>query len=164
MSVRIGVISDTHIPSAAKEIPPQILEAFKKVDMIIHAGDFIDCAVLEQLKNVCKNVTAVYGNMDPNNLKDTLPRKEIIKIDNFKIGVMHGWGAPNKLTEIMQEEFKNDNVNIVIFGHSHSPLNEKKEGILYFNPGSPTDKVFAVFNSYGIIEINDEIKAKIVRI
>jgi len=64
----------------------------------------------------------------------------------------------------LTEAFKNDKVDLIIFGHSHCGLNEKKGGILFFNPGSATDKVFAPYNSYGIIEINDKIKATIIRI
>ena len=60
--------------------------------------------------------------------------------------------------------FKKDNVNLIIFGHSHSALNKKRGNIVYFNPGSPTDKIFALHNSYGIIEINDKIETKIIKI
>ena len=93
--------------------------------------------------------------------KCRLGRKEI---ENYKIGIIHGYGHPNKLIDLVTEIFKNDNVNLIIFGHSHSALNEKRGNIIYFNPGSPTDKTFALHNSYGIIEINDKIEAKIVRI
>jgi putative phosphoesterase len=102
--------------------------------------------------------------MDPVHLKSKLPQKEIIKVGKFKIGVMHGWGNPAKLIEILNEDFKNDGVDMIIFGHSHYALNEKIGNIIFFNPGSPTDKNFAPFNSYGIIEINDSIEAKIVRL
>ena len=53
---------------------------------------------------------------------------------------------------------------MLVFGHSHQPMNEIKDGILHFNPGSPTDKIFAPFNSYGILEINDKINGKIIKI
>jgi len=62
------------------------------------------------------------------------------------------------------ESFKNDRVDLVIFGHSHKAFNEKRGDILYFNPGSPTDQIFSPFNSYGIIEINDKIEARIIKI
>ncbi|MFH1354851.1 MAG: metallophosphoesterase family protein [Candidatus Omnitrophota bacterium] len=162
--MKIGVISDTHIIEKSGEIPMKILEAFKEVDMIIHAGDLVDLTVVEKLKSVCSNVVAVWGNMDPEDVRKGLPQKEILKAGNLKIGVMHGWGHPGNLTEVMQEAFKGDKVDIVIFGHSHSPFNEKIKGVLFFNPGSATDKVFAPYNSYGIIEINGGIKAKVIRI
>jgi len=162
--MKIGVIADTHIPDRAKDIPQQILEAFKGVDMIIHTGDLVDPSVLDKLKTVCKQVKAVWGNMDPYEVRKGLPEKEIIPIGKYKIGVTHGYGPANKLINLMAEIFKDEGVNIIIFGHSHSAVNEKKDGILYFNPGSPTDKIFALHNSYGIIEINDKINAKIIKI
>lgn len=162
--MKIGVISDTHIPQRAKELPRELLDAFKGADLIIHAGDFVEQSVLDKLKKVCGNVKAVRGNMDSFEIRQSLPEKEIIKIGDYKIGVMHGWGPPDKLVDILTEAFKNDNVNIIIFGHSHSGFNETRGGILFFNPGSPTDKIFSAYNSYGIIEINNKIEAKIIKI
>ncbi len=162
--MKIGVISDTHIPDRAGDIPVEILEEFKNVDMIIHAGDLVDLGVLDKLKSICSNVKAVWGNMDPEGVRRKLPEKEVLKVGNYKIGVMHGYGMPDKLTDLLASHFKNDNVNLIIFGHSHSSLNEKRGGILFFNPGSPTDKIFSLYNSYGIIEINDKIEAKIIKL
>lgn len=162
--MRIGVISDTHIPDRAICIPKEILEAFKGMDMVIHTGDFVELCVLEKLKSVCKNVKAVYGNMDHQEVKSKLHDKEIIKAGNFKIGITHGSGYPGRLIDVLGDIFKDDKVDIIVFGHSHSPVNEKRGNTLYFNPGSPTDKIFSPYNSYGILEINDKIEAKIIKI
>lgn len=162
--MKIGVIADTHIPDRAKGLPPKVLEAFKKVDMVIHAGDLVEACVLDELKSVCKDVRGVWGNMDPYEIRKELPEKAVIVIGGHKIGVMHGYGNPASLIDILKEAFAKDKVDMVIFGHSHSATNEKKDGIIYFNPGSPTDKIFAAQNSYGIIEINDKITSKIVKI
>jgi len=162
--MKIGVISDTHISIDAKDIPPEILEEFKSADMIIHAGDLVDLAVLDELHRVCKDVKAVCGNMDPQEVRNKLPKKELIVIGNFRIGVMHGWGPADKLIDMMSEAFKSDKVNLIIFGHSHQAMNIRKDGIVYFNPGSPTDTVYAAYKSFGIIEISDRIEARIVRL
>lgn len=162
--MKIGVISDTHIPDRAEDIPQKILEAFKNVDMIIHAGDLVDLSVLDKLKSVCSNIKAVWGNMDADDVRKKLPEKEIFKIGNYKVGLMHGYGAPHKLIGLLTSVFKNDSVDLIIFGHSHFGINEKKGDILFFNPGSPTDKLFSPYNSYGIIEINDKIEARIIKL
>lgn len=162
--MKIGVISDTHIPDRATDIPKEILDAFRGVDMVIHAGDLVELSVLEELKKVCANVKAVRGNMDSHEVKRALPEKEIIKAGSYKIGVMHGFGSPGNLINVMSEAFKDDNVNIVIFGHAHSSFNEKKGDVLFFNPGSPTDRIFSAYNSYGIIEVNGKIEAKIIKL
>lgn len=162
--MKIGVLSDTHITNNLDNLPAKMLEDFSTVDMIIHVGDLVDLSVIERLKTACPNVKGVWGNMDSTVIRNNFPQKEIIKAGKFKIGVMHGWGNPAKLTSILVEEFKNDNVDMIIFGHSHNAVNEKIGNILFFNPGSPTDKIFAPFNSYGIISINDEIEAEIVKV
>lgn len=162
--MKIGVISDTHIPERADNIPQEILAEFKNVDMIVHAGDFVEMGVLDKLKAVCPNVKAVWGNMDPAQIKQLLPEKEVFKAGKYKIGLMHGYGAPHNLIEVMLSSFKNDSVDLIIFGHSHSALNQTKNGIIFFNPGSPTDKTFSSGGSYGIIEINDKITPRIVKL
>lgn len=162
--MKIGVISDTHIPDWAEEIPQEVLRGFKHADMILHAGDLVNLSVLDKLKTISKEVKAVRGNMDPYEVRKVLPEKEIITLGKYRIGMMHGYGHPHNLVELMTKVFKEDNVNLIIFGHSHSPINERKNGVLYFNPGSPTDKIFSPYNSYGMIEINDSIEAKIIKI
>jgi len=160
----IGVISDTHIPDRAEVLPKKIIEAFKKVDMVIHTGDFVDLETYNHLKKIFKKFKGVAGNMDPREIKERLPEKEIIKIGKYTIGITHGIGHPSGLVELLKNIFKKDNVDIIIFGHSHTPMNETIDGILFFNPGSPTDKIFSPYNSYGIIEINDNISAKVIKI
>jgi putative phosphoesterase len=158
----IGVLADTHIPDRAKAIPGEILKAFKQVDMIVHAGDMVDLSVLNQLRSLCPTVICVAGNMDPDSVREVVRQKEIIPIGNFRIGVMHGWGSPQNLIKLLQENFKDDKVDAIIFGHSHHPFNEKVKGILFFNPGSATDKVFSSCASYGIIQVDKTIEGSII--
>ncbi|MDD2751537.1 MAG: metallophosphoesterase [Candidatus Omnitrophica bacterium] len=161
---KIIVISDTHIPDRAIDLPEEIIPQIKGADMVIHAGDLVSLKVWDKLKKLCPNVHAVYGNMDPFEVRKVLSEKEVISVGKYKIGLMHGIGAPVGLVEVMAKSFKDDNVDIIIFGHSHAPFNEKKGRILFFNPGSLTDKVFSPYNSYGILEINDKIEARIEKI
>lgn len=164
--IKIGVISDTHIPERAKAIPKEVLDSLKDVDLILHAGDLVEMKVLDILKNICKDIKAVYGNMDSSEVIKNLPQKELLSIEGLRIGLFHGWGAPWGLIQLLNRVFKDDNPDIIVFGHSHQPFNKKEKNILYFNPGSPTDKIFSPYNSYGILEIeNSSIKrAEIIRI
>lgn len=162
--MRIGVISDTHIPVKAKHIPHEILGAFKKVEMVIHAGDMVDLQAIEELRSVCANVVAVSGNMDNEEVKNKYPDKLLLTLGKFKVALMHGFGAPQELPRILKDVFKQDKPDMIIFGHSHNPMNEKIGGTIFFNPGSATDKINAAYNSYGIIEIDDKIDAKIIRL
>jgi putative phosphoesterase len=160
--MKIGVISDTHIPERAPDLPKEVYAAFKNVDLILHAGDFVSIDVLNSLNKICP-VKAVLGNMDYPELKNKLKEKEIISVGKFKIGLIHGQGHPKNLISFIKNAF-GEKMDVIVFGHSHTPLNEKQGDVLFFNPGSPTDTIFSPYRSYGIIEINDEIKGTIVRL
>lgn len=161
--IKIGVISDTHVHSFC-DLPKKLIDGLKDVELILHAGDLDTLNVLEGLKTIVPEVKAVWGNMDPPKVKKALPEVEIIKIGKFNIGLTHGYGAPFSLKEAVRAKFKNKSVDCIVYGHSHSPYNKIEEGILFFNPGSPIDKFFVPYNSYGILEIDTEIKGKIIRL
>jgi len=156
--MKIGVIADTHIPASAKEIPGKVYEYFKECDLIIHAGDVVDMAVIEEL-SALSEVKAVYGNMDSYEVKQRLPEKMILTAAGKKIGVVHGKGPSFNILRMVRKAFP-QKPDVIIFGHSHIAYNEKTGGTLFFNPGSPTDRVFAKYCSFGIIEIEgDEMRS-----
>lgn len=160
--MRILVISDTHIPRSAVDMPAAVYKEIENVDMIVHAGDLVEKDFYEKLKAL-RETKAVCGNMDSAELCKVLKTKEEFTAGKFKIGLIHGYGAPMNMVDTVKSEFKG--VDAIIFGHSHSPLNIVKDGILFFNPGSPTDKIFAQTNTYGILEITDKkIEGKIVKL
>lgn len=163
--MKIGVVSDTHLSKGNCELPEKLISGLKGCDLIIHAGDLVDISISEALKKISK-VEAVYGNMDTYNVRSELEDKKILNIENKKICVMHGYGHPDKLVDILKNEFFAKKPDIIIFGHSHVPKNEYIEGVLFFNPGSVTDTVYAPYRSYGIIEINKDgpIKADIYKL
>jgi putative phosphoesterase len=160
--MRVLVLSDTHIPVAAQDLPHVVYDEINGADMILHAGDFIEMKFLDKLRSL-KEVKAVRGNMDSQAIRMQLNSKEIITIGKFRIGLIHGYGAPSEIINTVTREF--ERIDCVVFGHSHAAMNMKKDGILYFNPGSPTDKIFASKNSYGILEVTDKkIEGEIVEL
>ena len=148
--MKIGVVSDTH----SLGIPKQLVDDFKSVDLIIHAGDFSSVRDLKFF-TALGNCKAVYGNTDEAELQKRLPRRDILQLEKVSVGVFHGEGSPRNIVETVKQEFSKDKIQVIIFGHSHQPLNEKINGILLFNPGSPNDMVRAPYRSYGILEIKD---------
>lgn len=161
-ALRILVLSDTHIPRVASDLPPQIYAEIEGVDMIFHAGDFVEKELLDKLKSL-KETWGVYGNMDSHEVRRALKEKEVIQIGKMKIGLVHGHGAPGELADTVRSAF--GKVNAIVYGHAHKPVNLVKDGILFFNPGSPTDKIFAKVNTYGILKVSDKkIEGKIVEI
>ncbi|MFC1666663.1 metallophosphoesterase family protein [Candidatus Omnitrophota bacterium] len=150
--MKIGIISDTHIPINSRELSADLLDALKGCDLILHAGDLIELSPLESLRKISK-VEAVWGNMDRPKVKALLDDKKILKVGGKKLCLVHGHGRPDNLIKTLKEELFELKPDIIVFGHSHVPMNEYIDGVLFFNPGSATDTVFAPYRTYGIIEI-----------
>src|SRR6185503_2488789 len=105
--MRIGVVSDTH----SLQLPRQLMEELKKVDLIIHAGDFCslkDVAAFSKLKEL----KAVFGNMDDADVRKKFPERQIIDCEGIKIGITHGRGAPKQVMDSANETFQEDEVDI----------------------------------------------------
>jgi len=151
--MKIGVVSDTHATSFT-QLPDQILRTLAEVDLIIHTGDFVARDVLDGLKRLGE-VKAVQGNMDSEELKQILPEKEILEIEGKRIGIIHGWGSPHGIDDRVGGMF--DDVDIIVYGHSHYSQNEVKRGILFFNPGRAK-------NSFGILTIDQEVSGEIINL
>ena len=149
----IGVISDTHAKTI-DDIPVKILEALGEVDLIVHAGDFTEAAVLDGLITLSE-VRAVCGNMDSSDLRKILPKNELFVVNRKKIGLTHGSGGPWGIAARVRGMFRNP--DLIIFGHSHEPYNQYLQGSLLFNPGRASD-------SFGLITIGEYIKAEIIRL
>lgn len=164
--MRVLVISDTHIPVTAAKLPAIIEKEAKMSDCCLHCGDFITYPTFEALSSWVKTY-GVCGNMDDSTIKERLPEKQLIKLGGIKIALTHGRGHSNILLNYIQRKFLDeiDDVDVFAFGHSHHILDKEIDGKIYFNPGSPTDKMFAPYCSYGILEINGkDLKRRIVKI
>jgi hypothetical protein len=159
--MKIGVISDTHIPEAATQLPAELFRAFEDADLILHAGDILDMTVIEELSQLAE-VRAVRGNMDYFNRAHLLPEMLIIPAGKFRIGLIHGSGPPFRLPERILKQFAG--MDCIVFGHTHHPHNEILDGVLMFNPGTPTDRRHASCLSYGILEVAETIRGKIITI
>jgi putative phosphoesterase len=149
----LGLISDTHIPSRQRKLPKTVLDAFKIVDMILHAGDFEELTVADTLDSIAPLI-AVHGNMCNWEVKKKFPSKQILKVENLTIGITHGNGGPSGYFGRVQDLFRKDDPDIIISGHTHHPTAEIVDNILMLNPGSPTDKRFAPKNTVLILTID----------
>lgn len=168
----IGLLSDTHIPSRTSKFPEEVIHEFKKrnIDYIFHLGDFTSFKVYIQLIDEFgkDRLIAIKGNMDfDQELKTKLPDKIELSIIGHKILMLHGMGGPNMIIKrlIKKLDLFNSDYEAVIFGHTHRPVNEIVDGILFFNPGTttPIDNKFTIVSSYGFLTISkDEIKPEIV--
>lgn len=158
----IGLISDTHIPDRMKELPEKVFEAFKDVEMILHAGDVTSQEVIEKLEEIAP-VTAIQGNTDRIVGLD-LPKTAVVEAEELKIGVIHGEVYPRADTQQLHYLAKQLDVDILVSGHSHQPQVEKVEDVLLINPGSPTVPRLAD-RTVMILEINKkEVDVELVKV
>lgn len=159
---RFGVISDTHEISGERVIEA-IGDHFVDVDGIIHCGDVIGMDVVDRLAEIAPLIL-VAGNMDSVDIKKRFPKKRIVQWDNVRIGVVHGWGTPHGIVSKVLQAFRTDRVDAIVFGHTHSPMNRSKDGMLLFNPGSLLDRIFTSVNSLGILDVGTQVRGHIVEI
>ncbi|TET43214.1 MAG: YfcE family phosphodiesterase [Dehalococcoidia bacterium] len=149
--LKIGVVSDTHAYSI-EDIPRKVVDSLSKVDLIVHAGDFTSVRVLDGLKRLGE-LKAVQGNMDSMEIRSKLPIKEIVEVGGKRIGITHGSGGPWGMEQRVRKMF--DQVDVIVYGHSHESQNKVIDGILFFNPGKASD-------SFGILMVEEDVKGEII--
>ena len=150
--MKVGIISDTHIKNNDESIIDILDTYFQDIDMIIHAGDYIDETVVDALINH-KNFIGVSGNVDNTKVKELLKEKKLITLEGYRIGIFHGHGNGDSTLTRAYNRFKDDQVDIIIFGHSHQPLIKTMNKILLLNPGSLRYKRQERWFSYIILEL-----------
>lgn len=158
--IKIGVISDTHLKQPDKSLRELIQGPFQEVELIFHAGDITEIAVLNSFAG--KEVVAVCGNMDSPEVRRQFPKQRVIQLGGFQIGLIHGWGAPNGIEERIKEEFPE--VNCIVYGHTHAPAINWRGEILFFNPGSFAGGLFSAKKSVGLLQIDKTITGQIIYI
>jgi len=158
--MKIGVISDTHLEEPYPEFKKAVEFHFRDVEKIFHAGDFVDWSIAEYLSSQ-KELVAVCGNMDSQDIREAFPRKRIIELPGFKIGLIHGGGPPFGIESRIREEF--DEVDAIVYGHTHTPADHQVKNIYFFNPGSPT-RSFIHKATLGILHLGERIEGEIIKI
>jgi putative phosphoesterase len=160
MSMRIGVLSDTHIHRVSKDFKDLLNHHFSRVDVLFHVGDYTSPVVVDFLSSW--NFHGVYGNMDPVDIRAVLPEKKIVELGGFRFGLIHGWGSPRDLEERVLGQFSG--VDVIVYGHSHKAMNEIVHGVLLFNPGTASGYTPSGVHSIGFLECEDAVKGEIVEL
>ena len=158
---RLLVISDTHIPDFAKELPGVVLAEAKRSDLILHAGDVTSAAVLEELASHTPVHVAI-GNNDGPDISRWGGRLEVhLEVEGVHIAMLHDSGPSKGRERRMRRRFPD--ADVVVFGHSHIPIDVEADGMRLFNPGSPTWKRRQPHATYGVLEIADgRVSSRIV--
>ena len=144
--MRIGLISDTHIPEAEKILPPGLIEAFQGVDLILHAGDIYICSVLDDLERIAPVLAARGDDEWADTLMDKRVKdKHVLQLEGQTLWLIHErWDSflpPDWLSSFWKRHLSSEqdsHPDIVVFGHEHRTVVEHIDGSLFINPGSPT--------------------------
>ncbi|MGG1879130.1 MULTISPECIES: metallophosphoesterase family protein [Paenibacillus] len=158
--MKIIVISDTHLPIRARSLPEPLLKVLPGADLILHAGDWSDWSVYELLSRYAP-VAGVAGNTDPPVIREKLGLTRIVEADTYRIGLVHGHIGSRSTEQNARSAFDQQPVDAIVFGHSHIPVHKRVDGILLFNPGSPTDRRRQPKFSFGILTTdNGQLQAR----
>jgi putative phosphoesterase len=150
--ITLGVISDTH-----GLLRPEALAVLRGSDRILHAGDVGDSAILDALAKIAP-VTAIRGNVDTDDWAQALPETEVVETGGISIYILH---------DLRRLDLKPQaaGFRVVIYGHSHRPKIEEKNGALYFNPGSAGPRRFSLPVSVGrLIVHGGHVRADLVEL
>jgi putative phosphoesterase len=161
--MKIGILSDTHLHDghAAAVLADKLLcGPFSAVDAILHAGDIVWpdlglCFAPIPWYGVC-------GNMDTPSA--SLPLQRIVTLNNVRIGMVHGWGAPAGIEQRVLDHFSDKKIDVLVFGHSHRPVCRWAGSVFLLNPGSATDRRSAPCHTVGILDTDGEISGEIISI
>ncbi|MDB5100679.1 MAG: phosphodiesterase [Cyanobacteria bacterium RYN_339] len=149
--MRIGIVSDTHLPHFGG-LPRALVAGLQGVDLILHTGDFTGDEVPALFEAIAP-LEAVAGNNDGPGLVLRYGRTKVVTLAGVRIGLTHGDDRRHPARAVARHTFKD--VDVVCYGHSHVPECTQEAGVWYLNPGSPTDKRRMPDYSYGILELAD---------
>ncbi|MCQ4194010.1 MULTISPECIES: metallophosphoesterase family protein [Streptomyces] len=137
--MRLLLMSDTHLPKRAKELPAALMAEVPRADVVLHAGDWVDTATLDLLESRSRRLVAVYGNNDGPALRARLPEVAHADLGGLRFGVVHETGAAQGREARCAARFPG--LDVLVFGHSHIPWDTTAPGgPRLLNPGSPTDR------------------------
>lgn len=137
--MRLLLIADTHVPKRAKDLPAPVWDEVDEADVVVHAGDWIDVALLDTLGARADRLIGCWGNNDGPELRRRLPERADVTLDGLRFTVVHETGAATGREARMAKAYPG--TDVLVFGHSHIPWDTTaKTGLRLLNPGSPTDR------------------------
>lgn len=137
--MKLLLIADTHVPKRARDLPARVWDEVGRADVVVHAGDWVDVALLDALEQRANQLLACWGNNDGPELRDRLPEVAEATLAGVRLSVVHETGTAHGRDERMSRRYTCSDV--LVFGHSHIPWDTtSRTGLRLLNPGSPTDR------------------------
>jgi putative phosphoesterase len=152
----IGLVSDTHFPRFGRALPRALEDGLRaaSVSRIFHMGDLTDVLAIPLFEAIAP-FDAVAGNNDPEEIWARYGRRKVLTIDGVRIGLVHGDAGRGNAHENAIASFAGQAADVILYGHSHRPLVERRGAQIVANPGSPTDRRMMPEFSYAILTIAD---------
>ncbi|NYF58295.1 metallophosphoesterase family protein [Micromonospora purpureochromogenes] len=145
--MRLVILADTHVPKRARDLPASVWSAVEGADVVVHAGDWVDVALLDAMTARARRLVGVYGNNDGPELRARLPEVARVDLAGLRVAVVHETGPKTRREERCAARFPDR--DLLIFGHSHIPWDSVAPGGLrLLNPGSPTDRRSQPYATY----------------
>ncbi|MEV7330360.1 metallophosphoesterase [Micromonospora sp. NPDC093244] len=152
--MRLVLTADTHVPKRARDLPETLWTAIEAADVVVHAGDWVDEALLDAMLARSRRLIGVYGNNDGPALRARLPEVARVDLDGLRVAVVHETGPRTGREQRCAARYPD--VDLLVFGHSHIPWDtEAPGGLRLLNPGSPTDRRSQPHATYLEAEITD---------
>jgi putative phosphoesterase len=166
-TVRIGILSDTHMPGSVRELWPEIAEAFAGVDLVLHGGDITDLGVLDQLEKIAP-VVAARGNNDAGLHDSRLADEQRLEFDGIKIAMVHDMEPEDQPIGTLRDRYLGGRpADVMITGHTHYERLDWRDGVLQINSGSPVHPHLwsTRLGTVALLEIDrGEVRARITRL
>jgi putative phosphoesterase len=159
--VRLLLIADTHIPKRARDLPKRVWAEVAHADVVLHAGDWVEPALLDVLESRTKRLVGCWGNNDGEELRRRLPERADVTLGGLRFTVVHETGAATGREARMAKEYPESDV--LVFGHSHIPWDTTaRTGLRLLNPGSPTDRRRQPFCTYMTATVDNATLSDVV--
>ncbi|MDO0974235.1 metallophosphoesterase family protein [Mycolicibacterium frederiksbergense] len=154
--MRLLLISDTHVPNRARDIPAVVWDAIDEADAVLHAGDWMAPELLDRLQDRARLLVACWGNNDGDELRARLPERADVTLGGLRFTVTHEAGVSTGRDERMARLYPD--TDVLVFGHSHIPWDATAStGLRLLNPGSPTDRRRQPFCTYMTASVDDGV-------
>ncbi|MFI0794608.1 metallophosphoesterase family protein [Micromonospora rubida] len=145
--MRLVITADTHVPKRARDLPAPLWAAIDAADVVLHAGDWVDVALLDAIEARARRLVGVYGNNDGLELRARLPGVARVELDGLRVAMVHETGPRARREERCSAAY--GDADLLVFGHSHIPWDTVAPGGLrLLNPGSPTDRRSQPYATY----------------
>ena len=148
------LIADTHVPRRARTLPEPVWAAVEVADLVVHAGDWVDVSLVDEVEARAQRLVGVHGNNDGPAIRARLPEVGRVELDGLSLGVVHETGSATGRERRCDAAYPD--LDVLVFGHSHIPWDSTTpRGMRLLNPGSPTDRRRQPHHTYLTATVHD---------